>query len=125
MALVGGLQAVPGVVMGHAGASVQYHNEDALSKIKALESAGVAVTDHPSKFGNLMKGLLEKNSYTDKSLVKHPEHFFIPKILTRRRLTTPSARARERFIHFAAHIIRRSSLLLLLACPGSNEITMY
>lgn len=31
---------------------------DALSKIKALEDAGVVMTDHPAKFGDGMKKLL-------------------------------------------------------------------
>ena len=62
MALVAGIQAVPGRVMGHAGAHVSPGEGDALSKIKALEDAGVLMTDHPSKFGDAMKALLWPNA---------------------------------------------------------------
>ena len=58
MALVAGIQAVPGRIMGHAGAHAPPDEGDALGKIKALEDADVLMTDHPSKFGNTMRRLL-------------------------------------------------------------------
>lgn len=58
MALIGGVQAAPGRIMGHAGAFIAPGEGDALSKIRALEDAGVVMTDHPAKFGEGMKKLL-------------------------------------------------------------------
>ena len=58
MALIGGVQAAPGRVMGHAGAFVAPGEGDAMSKIRALEDAGVVMTNHPAKFGEGMKKLL-------------------------------------------------------------------
>jgi hypothetical protein len=58
MALVAGITAVQGRVMGHAGAFSVQGEGNAQDKIKALEKAGVIMTDHPSKFGETMRGLL-------------------------------------------------------------------
>ncbi|EPE26881.1 Succinyl-CoA synthetase [Glarea lozoyensis ATCC 20868] len=57
-ALIGGVNAAPGRVMGHAGAFTLPGEPDALMKIKALEQAGVTVVNHPEKFGDAMKTLL-------------------------------------------------------------------
>ena len=62
MALVAGIQAPPGRIMGHAGAFVGAGEKNAVSKIRALEDAGVIITNHPSKFGDDMKKLLAKDS---------------------------------------------------------------
>jgi succinyl-CoA synthetase alpha subunit len=45
--------------MGHAGAVFCNSLETARSKFEALKEAGVIMTDHPSKFGNLIKGMLK------------------------------------------------------------------
>lgn len=58
MALVGGLQAPPGRVMGHAGAWAAPGEPDAQTKYKALERAGAVMVNHPEKFGEGMKTLL-------------------------------------------------------------------
>ncbi|KAF2494165.1 hypothetical protein BU16DRAFT_66637 [Lophium mytilinum] len=60
-AVIGGFQAVPGQVMGHAGAWTGIGEGNAESKYKALEKAGVTMVDHPAKFGNVMKGLLSSS----------------------------------------------------------------
>ncbi|KAJ8061267.1 hypothetical protein OCU04_010332 [Sclerotinia nivalis] len=57
-ALVAGNHAVPGKVMGHAGAFTLPGEPDVLTKIKAFENVGVAMVNHPAKFGNAMKTLL-------------------------------------------------------------------
>ena len=44
--------------MGHAGALIGAGENSARSKVKALEDAGVVITNHPSKFGDGMKRLL-------------------------------------------------------------------
>lgn len=58
MGLIGGVNAAPGRVMGHAGAFVAPGEADALTKFRALENAGVVMTNHPAKFGDGMKKLL-------------------------------------------------------------------
>ena len=58
MGLIGGVQAPPGRVMGHAGAFVTAGEPDARTKIRALEDAGVVMANHPAKFGEGMRKLL-------------------------------------------------------------------
>ena len=67
MALVAGLQAPPGRVMGHDGALYEGIEGHAKSKIDALRDAGAVITNHPSKFGDEMSILL-KNHRDDKPL---------------------------------------------------------
>lgn len=62
MALVGGIQAAPGRIMGHAGAWTSPGEPDAMTKIKALQDAGAVIVDHPEKFGDGMKTLLSNSS---------------------------------------------------------------
>ncbi|KAG0649569.1 Succinate-ligase, partial [Hyphodiscus hymeniophilus] len=57
-ALIGGVNAAPGRVMGHAGAFILPGEPDALTKSKALEDVGVIMVNHPAKFGDAMKNLL-------------------------------------------------------------------
>ena len=58
MALIAGIQAPLGRVMGHAGAFVGAGEKKAAGKVRMLEDAGVVTTNHPSKFGEAMKRLL-------------------------------------------------------------------
>lgn len=58
MALVGGLEAPPGRIMGHAGAWAAPGEPDAQAKYLALERAGAVMVNHPEKFGERMKTLL-------------------------------------------------------------------
>lgn len=62
MALVGGLEAPPGRMMGHAGAWAAPGEPDAETKYKALERAGAVMVNHPEKFGDGMKALLGSGS---------------------------------------------------------------
>ena len=62
MALVAGLQAPPGRVMGHAGAWAAPGEPDAKAKYIALEKAGAVMVDHPEKFGEGMRALLSSQS---------------------------------------------------------------
>jgi succinyl-CoA synthetase alpha subunit len=62
MALVGGLYAPPGRIMGHAGAWTAPGDPDAKTKYKALEDAGAVLVSHPEKFGNGMKTLLSNRA---------------------------------------------------------------
>jgi succinyl-CoA synthetase alpha subunit len=58
MALVGGLEAPAGRIMGHAGAWAAPGEPDAQTKYKALERAGAVMVNHPEKFGEGMRALL-------------------------------------------------------------------
>ena len=58
MALIAGMRAVKGQVMGHAGAFVGPGEGDAPSKARALQQAGVVLANHPSDFGTQMSLLL-------------------------------------------------------------------
>lgn len=60
-AVIGGFQAAPGKVMGHAGAWTGLGEGDSESKYRALESAGVTMVDHPAKFGGVMKNILAQS----------------------------------------------------------------
>ncbi|KAI3109726.1 hypothetical protein CBS147333_5373 [Penicillium roqueforti] len=62
MALVGGLEAPPGRVMGHAGAWAAPGEPDAETKYRALERAGAVMVNHPEKFGEGMKTLFANQS---------------------------------------------------------------
>ncbi|KAF2800069.1 succinyl-CoA ligase-like protein subunit alpha, partial [Melanomma pulvis-pyrius CBS 109.77] len=66
-AVIGGFQAAPGRVMGHAGAWTGLGEGTAESKYKALESAGVTMVDHPAKFGGVMKDILAKSGRNEQS----------------------------------------------------------
>lgn len=67
MAIVGGVYAPSGRVMGHAGAWAAPGEADAADKVKVLEKAGVVVVDHPEKFGEGMKKLLSERQKTHRS----------------------------------------------------------
>ncbi|KAI9928844.1 hypothetical protein MW887_002066 [Aspergillus wentii] len=58
MALVGGLEAPPGRVMGHAGAWTTPGEPDGKAKYDILERAGAVMVNHPEKFGGGMRTLL-------------------------------------------------------------------
>jgi len=68
-AVIGGFEAPPGKVMGHAGAWVGLGEGTAASKYKALEDAGVTMVDHPAKFGGVMKDILAKSGRNVRKIV--------------------------------------------------------
>lgn len=67
-AVVGGFQAPPGRITGHAGAWTGLGEGTAESKYKALESAGVTMVDHPAKFGAVMKEILADSGRSVKKI---------------------------------------------------------
>ncbi|KAF2658760.1 succinyl-CoA ligase-like protein subunit alpha [Lophiostoma macrostomum CBS 122681] len=66
-AVIGGFQAAPGRVMGHAGAWTGLGEGTTESKYKALEKAGVTMVDHPAKFGGVMKDILAQSGRNEQS----------------------------------------------------------
>ena len=59
---IAGLTAPPERRMGHAGAIVQKGKGDAISKIKAMEEAGIVVSKSPSLIGKHMLELMKKRN---------------------------------------------------------------
>ncbi|KAI5862679.1 succinyl-CoA ligase alpha-chain [Durotheca rogersii] len=57
-ALIGGIHAVAGRIMGHSGAFALPGEPSALDKVKALEAAGAVIVNHPSRFGPVLKSIL-------------------------------------------------------------------
>lgn len=62
MAVIGGIEAPPGRIMGHAGAWAAPGEADAAEKIKILERADITVVPHPEQLGDGMKKLLAQRS---------------------------------------------------------------
>lgn len=72
-AVIGGFQAAPGRVMGHAGAWTGLGEGTADSKYKALEAAGATMVDHPAKLGGVMKEILAKSGRNVDKIVSYPQ----------------------------------------------------
>lgn len=67
MSVIGGVQAPPGRIMGHAGAWAAPGEASAEQKIRVLQDAGVTIVDHPEKLGEGMKKLLAERPANRKS----------------------------------------------------------
>ncbi|KAK4044579.1 putative succinyl-CoA ligase subunit alpha, mitochondrial [Parachaetomium inaequale] len=96
IALVAGVAEAPGRIMGHAGAFTIAGEPDAKAKIAALEAAGAAIVDHPSKFGAALKARLEARAVTSGSGLRG--RFGLPGTIGehRRRFHTVTRRAEQR-----------------------------
>lgn len=71
-ALVAGLAAPPGRIMGHAGAWAARGEHTAAEKYKILQDAGATMVDHPENFGETMKGLLAKSGRDVSKITGNP-----------------------------------------------------
>lgn len=65
-AVIGGILAREGTIMGHAGAFRLPGDGTSNEKIKNLESVGVTVVDHPTKLGSTIKTLMQQSGRGDK-----------------------------------------------------------
>ncbi|KAI1365614.1 succinyl-CoA synthetase-like protein [Xylaria arbuscula] len=61
-ALIGGIEAVTGRIMGHAGAFTLPGEPSPQDKIKALQAVNCTIVNHPSRFGPVLKSILEVGS---------------------------------------------------------------
>ena len=112
MALVAGLQAVRRRIMGHAGAyKGDHYSGSAEAKIRSFEDAGVVMTDHPAKFGEAMRLLLNTDLKTRpvKSIERPPAS----------RYSAPYAAAPRRYDIFQSRSIYSSAHLLKSTIPRS------
>ena len=60
VAHIAGITAPTGKRMGHAGAIISGNSGTAISKINALEKAGVFIAHSPAEMGETMKGAIDK-----------------------------------------------------------------
>lgn len=67
-AVLGGIHAPGGRIMGHAGAWTGRGEKGATEKAKILQDAGVTMVDHPENFGQTMKSLLSKSGRDPKKI---------------------------------------------------------
>ncbi|KAF9890263.1 hypothetical protein FE257_006176 [Aspergillus nanangensis] len=72
MALVGGLYAPEGRIMGHAGAWTAVGEPGPEVKYQALERAGAVMVNHPEKFGEGMKTLLANRPRSQGGVFTNP-----------------------------------------------------
>lgn len=69
------MEAVPGRIMGHAGAFVRpFSTGGVKKKINDLANAGVIITDHPAKLGTAMKELLESSTQASSGIIDTPKY---------------------------------------------------
>jgi succinyl-CoA synthetase alpha subunit len=73
-AILGGIEAPSGRIMGHAGAWTARGEQTATEKLKILQNVGVTMVDHPEKFGNVMKELLSKSGRDPKKIIQDAAH---------------------------------------------------
>ena len=67
-AVLGGIHAPGGRIMGHAGAWTGRGEKGATEKYKILQDVGVTMVDHPENFGETMKTLLSKSGRDPKKI---------------------------------------------------------
>lgn len=103
-AVIGGFQAAPGRVMGHAGAWTGLGEGTADSKYKALEAAGATMVDYPAKLGGVMKEILAKSGRNVDKIVSYPRQTY--RLQTDNRQKQSTSQAQRRSYH-TSHRLRR------------------
>ncbi|KAI1431987.1 hypothetical protein GGR50DRAFT_26352 [Xylaria sp. CBS 124048] len=74
-AIIGGTHAVPGRIMGHAGAFGLPGEPSAQDKVAALQAAGCTVVSHPSAFGPVLKSMLAGTTPTGHGIISPSSGF--------------------------------------------------
>jgi succinyl-CoA synthetase alpha subunit len=69
-AILGGVHAPSGRIMGHAGAWTGTGEKTATEKLKILQDVGVTMVDHPEKFGQVMKTLLSQSGRDPNKIIQ-------------------------------------------------------
>jgi succinyl-CoA synthetase alpha subunit len=69
-AILGGVHAPAGRIMGHAGAWTGTGEKTATEKLKILQDVGVTMVDHPEKFGQVMKTLLSQSGRDTNKIIQ-------------------------------------------------------
>jgi succinyl-CoA synthetase alpha subunit len=67
-AVLGGITAPAGRIMGHAGAWTARGERTATEKLRILQDVGVTMVEHPEDFGETMKSLLSKSGRDHKKI---------------------------------------------------------
>ena len=121
-AIIGGINAPPGRILGHAGAFALPGEPDASTKIKHLEDAGVTVVNHPAKFGAAMKTLLGNSGRASKgpAATGASQRRGMHTISRRRPATTPNASNTLKTVHKRNLYIRENLALDMLRENGIN-----
>ncbi|KAF2459104.1 succinyl-CoA synthetase-like protein [Lineolata rhizophorae] len=130
-ALVVGMCARPGYIMGHAGAFASPGEASADEKYYALQDAGVTMVDHPSKFGNVMKRLLHGSTGgSAPSTTASQQRRGLHTLLRQRPSPTPSVLQHRRALHISssqAHTFlstflhEQHSIPYLITTPPDSE----
>ncbi|QIX02083.1 hypothetical protein AMS68_007600 [Peltaster fructicola] len=92
-ALLGGIQAPPGRIMGHAGAWTARGERTATEKYNILENAGATMVDHPEKFGETVKSLLAKSGRSSSAALHNQKRSY--HTTSRRPLANSQCQARQ------------------------------
>jgi len=105
-AILGGVHAPAGRIMGHAGAWTSTGEKTATEKLKILQDVGVTMVDHPEKFGKVMKTLLSQSGRDpDKIIQDAAQQKRGYHTSTRRPLAETQRKARQTGAHQTRNLI--------------------
>ncbi|GES58995.1 hypothetical protein ATETN484_0003021700 [Aspergillus terreus] len=130
MALVGGLYAPPGRIMGHAGAWTAIGEPGPEEKYQALERAGAVMVNHPEKFGEGMKTLLAGGSrasgaaVTSNAAGQRRGLHTMRQVTPRRQGMLPQNQKRSLFVKQfqALDMLREKSIPVRETAPSESDI---
>ena len=118
-ALVGGLHAPPGRIMGHAGAWAARGEKSAQEKYNILQDAGATMVDHPEKFGGVMKSLLSQAGRNPDAIVKDAQ------AQQKRAYHTTARRRPAPFSRLAQHQAQQRRTLLIRPDQAPGPLESY
>ncbi|KAI0804015.1 succinyl-CoA synthetase-like protein [Xylaria sp. FL0064] len=115
-AIIAGINAVPGRIMGHAGAFALPGEPSAQDKIKALQAADCTIVNHPSRFGPVLKSMLYGSAPSGHGVASSPSpgvSFQRRAICTATRRPHPSRTSSHMQQTRSIHLAQSSALDLL------------